>query len=65
MCLKRLFGRRNGVKNGYLNLTCTKCGSSVDTDLEHIQVYCPFCGHEMVVGAGVFKDLYEKSKDKK
>lgn len=52
--------RKNKLPNGYLNLTCKRCNSSLDVDLEHIQVYCPFCGNELSVKAGEFKNLYEK-----
>ena len=62
MC--RLFRRRKktALKNNYVNLTCTKCGSAMDADLDHVQVYCPFCGHEMFVRAGYYKDLVEQMK---
>ena len=57
--------RKKALKNGYLNLVCTRCKSSMDTDLGHIQVYCPFCGEEMWVKAGDYRDLYEKFKKEK
>ena len=47
------------LKTGCINLFCNHCGSSMDVDLEHIQVYCPFCGAEMFVPVGHYKDLYD------
>ena len=54
--------KKTALKNGMINLICTKCGASMDSDLEHIQVYCPFCSTELMIPAGYFKDLYEKIK---
>lgn len=48
------------LPNNYVNLRCVMCGSSMYTDLEHVQVYCPNCGAELYVRAGEFKDLVEK-----
>lgn len=60
MCWPPFVRHRRVKLNGYLNLTCSHCNSSLDVDLEHIQVYCPFCGNELSVKAGEFKSLYEK-----
>lgn len=60
-----IFGRKKvKLPNNYINMRCIHCGSSTDTDLEHIQVYCPFCGEELYVRAGEYRNLYEKATKK-
>lgn len=54
--------KRVKLPNGYLNLRCLQCGSSMDTDMEHVQVYCPNCGAELYVRAGKYRDLIEEMK---
>ena len=55
---------KTALKNGMVNLFCTECGASMDTDLEHIQVFCPFCGHELAVPVGYLNDILETVRTK-
>lgn len=62
MWLRKLFKRRKktALKDGMINLRCIHCGCGVDTDTDHIQIFCPFCGNELFVPAGYYKDLKER-----
>lgn len=52
--------KQDPIKTGFISLFCSHCKSTTEVDLDNIQVYCPFCGEELMVPAGVYKDLYQK-----
>lgn len=57
-----LFKKRHktALKNGMINLYCIRCGCSIDTDIMNLSVFCPFCGNELFIPAGYYKDLLEQ-----
>lgn len=46
-----------------LSTTCSKCGAIMEINLEHIQVYCPYCGNKLSIDLDKLNDvLIEKEK---
>ena len=48
-----------------VNTTCTHCNSSIDQPIDKPQIYCPFCGAELMISITQVQDiLFGKKKYK-
>lgn len=45
-----------------VNLTCPKCGMSLDVDVESLESYCPNCGGKLYISVPQAIDVFEQKK---
>lgn len=48
-----------------VNLTCPKCGMSLDTDVDHIEEFCPNCGNGLLIPVSKAVDIWNEKKSLK
>jgi DNA-directed RNA polymerase subunit RPC12/RpoP len=49
-----------------IQLTCSKCGASLNLDLDNLQAYCPYCGQKLMIDMDQMNQiLTEKEKTKR
>lgn len=46
-----------------VNLTCLKCGMSLDVNVETIECYCPNCGGKLYMSAPQVIDVLEQKRE--
>ena len=46
-----------------VNLSCRKCGMSLDTDVSIIQSFCPNCGGELFITVKQMMDILDDRKE--
>ena len=48
-----------------VNLTCLKCGMSLDCDVSSLQSFCPECGAPLLVTVTQLMDILDEKKELK
>lgn len=46
-----------------VNLSCRKCGISLDLDSANLQAYCPVCGEELLMTVKQVMDILDDKKE--
>ena len=46
-----------------LSTVCIHCGSTFDQTIDELQVYCPFCGAELMLNVSKVSDILEEKKE--
>ena len=45
-----------------VNLSCRKCGMSLDCDASHMQAFCPNCGGRLFITVSQVMDILDEKK---
>lgn len=49
-----------------IKMDCDNCGAQLEIDLDHIQLFCPYCGQKLLMdGSNLSKIITEKEKTKR
>ena len=46
-----------------VNLSCRKCGMSIDFPVDHIDAYCPSCGGPLTITVKQMQDILSEKKN--
>lgn len=46
-----------------VNLTCLKCGMSLDVGAAHVQRYCPLCGGKLFISVNQMIDILDEKQE--
>ena len=49
----------------YLELTCVKCGGSLNLDLDNLQSFCPYCGSKLMIDTNQLSDILSEREETK
>jgi DNA-directed RNA polymerase subunit RPC12/RpoP len=48
-----------------IKMKCSNCGADLELDLDHLMIYCPYCGEKLLIDVGNYDNvLVEKEKTK-
>ncbi len=46
-----------------VNLSCLKCGMSLDVEASHVQRYCPSCGGKLFISVNQMIDILDEKQE--
>ena len=46
-----------------VSLTCNHCGANLDTDIDNLQAFCPFCGAHLFITVSRVMDILKEKGD--